>query len=1088
MTALPGIAGSLVPGQFLTEALDDDLVDGLDLQRRQLISWWQRAERECGPATGLHGIFDLIAMPLFGILGYRARQARFERDTARAWLEARAGIPVGLLVLPWASRAPSRWREAVAIAHDAGARWCFVLAPPYLSLVDARGQAARKAQDFRMPQVFGRRSCARFLLLCRPAAFAGVAGGARESLPPIESLLDRAASHQGRVRRDLEHGVLSALGSLSAVLGGRSSATSRAARAAIPDEALTLIYRVLFLLFAESRELVPRHHPAYAGSYEIGALCREAMAGSTAPGLWDALAAITRLSRTGLRDADLIVRPFNGRLFARASAPSLEPVRPIARATAASTRRDAALQSALVALGTRSSPAGRQRIAYGDLGVEELGAVYERVLDVDAPAGGGGHSQLRKQSGTFYTPQALTEFVVRRTLAPLVAGRNADEILSLRVVDPAMGSGAFLVATCHFLAAAYEQALVEEGRAGAGDFDDVERANMRRLVAERCVSGVDVNPTAVQLARLSLWLTTLAGGKPLSFLDHRLRHGNSLVGATPGDLARVHASRRQRGPAMLPLFDEPEFEHSMRRVAGPLADLARRRDDSVEDVRAKEAAWQQITGRGSPLARWRLACDVWCGRWFIEPRWSPQEIRALLDSILKQDATLGAAWTSRALNSVAAAAREQSFFHWLLEFADVFHDADGRGRDDAGFDAVVGNPPWEMVREDGGGRRDLVRFIRESGVYADSGRGHLNLYQPFVERTLQLLRPGGRAGLVLPWGLATDDGTAGLRARLLDRGAIDTLVGFDNASGIFPVHRGVRFMTLIATRGGGAAGFRSRFGVRDVEDIERLPGRDDPLQTAYPVRLSTAAIAAIGGRLRRIPDVRRPSDLALLERLATSYPPLGSDRGWHARFGRELNATDDRRSFGSQGLPVIEGKHIEPFVVKVSASDTRILASEAARLLPHRRHERARLAYRDVSASTNRLSLIAALVPGGVVTTHTLFCLRTPIAIRQQYFLCGLFNSYVLNAIVRMLMGSHVTTSLVESLPVPVWMGSRLERRIAQLAHRIARGRGGLDAAAALQAAVARLYGLDRAALTQLLTGFPLIPEDERTRALAIAL
>jgi hypothetical protein len=1082
MTALPGISGSLLPGQFLAEGIDVGMAGNVEAPRRQLIGWWQRAEQSCGPATGLRALFDLVAMPLFGILGFRAHQARFDREPARAWLETRTGVPVGLLMRPWASRAPASWRDAVAIAHEVGAAWCFVLAPPFLSLVDARGQATRRSMEFRMPQAFDPRSCARFLLLCRPSAFDRPQKDISSTASTLEALLARAASHQGRVRRDLEHGVLSGLDALTGVLGGRT----------LPkfDEALTVIYRVLFLLFAESRDLVPRRHPAYAGSYAIGTLCREAMAPAPIPGLWEALAAITRLSRTGLRSADLIVRPFNGRLFARASAPSLEPSRPAARPTRSTTRRDAALQRTLVALGTRSSAAGRQRIAYGDLGVEELGTVYERVLDVDAASGGrprGGHSQVRKQSGTFYTPQALTEFVVRRTLAPLVDGRTADEILGLRVVDPAMGSGAFLVAACHFLASAYEHALVEDGRADGAGFDEAERANTRRLVAERCLAGVDLNPTAVQLARLSLWLTTLSSGKPLSFLDHRLRHGNSLAGTTPGDLERTEISRAGGASRALPLFADLDFEHSMSRVAGTLTDLTYRRDDSVDVVKAKEAAWQQIAGGRSPISRWRLACDVWCARWFVAARWSPQELRALLDSVLKDGRVPRVPWISRALNDAATAARDHAFFHWPLEFADVFHDGDGRPLAAAGFDAVLGNPPWEMVREDAGARRDLVRFVRESGLYAASGRGHLNLYQPFVERALQLTRPGGRAGLLLPWGLATDDGAASLRGRLLDRGEIDTLVGLDNALGLFPVHRGVRFMALVSTPGRSVGEIRSRFGVRDVADIDRLPGRDDPLQTSYPIRLSATRISRIGGTLRRIPDVRRVSDLELLERLSGSCPALGSADGWHARFGRELNATDDRGSFGGEGLPVIEGKHLEPFVVDVGRTQTRIDTHEAARLLPDRRHEHPRLAYRDVSASTNRLSLIAAIVPAGVVTTHTLFCLRTPLPIGQQHFLCGLFNSYVLNAIVRMLMGSHVTTSLIEALPVPAWTGARLDRSIAWLARRCARSPRGSAGSAALQAAIARLYGLTRGEFAQLLTGFPLVAEEERARALAMA-
>src|SRR6185503_14412860 len=135
----------------------------------------------------------------------------------------------------------------------------------------------------------------------------------------------------------------------------------------------------------------------------------------------------------------------------------------------------------------------------------------------------------------------------RRTLAPLVHGATTDDILALRVVDPSMGSGAFLVAACRFLSDAYERALVDEGRSADTDLDSDARAEIRRLVASRCLAGVDANPVAVQLARLSLWLTTLARDKPLSFFDHQLRCGDSLVGASPDDLWRAPSSGRRAG-------------------------------------------------------------------------------------------------------------------------------------------------------------------------------------------------------------------------------------------------------------------------------------------------------------------------------------------------------------------------------------------------------------------------------------------------------------------------------------------------------------------------------------------------------------
>jgi hypothetical protein len=225
------------------------------------------------------------------------------------------------------------------------------------------------------------------------------------------------------------------------------------------------------------------------------------------------------------------------------------------------------------------------------------------------------------------------------------------------------------------------------------------------------------------------------------------------------------------------------------------------------------------------------------------------------------------------------------------------------------------------------------------------------------------------------------------------------------------------------------------------------------------VRLSPDAIRRIGGASRRIPDVRRPASLDWLLKIALAFPRLGDRAGWAAEFGRELNVTEDRSSFGPDGLIVIDGKHIGPFAVNTAASTRRITAHRAARLLPDGRFARLRLGYRDVSGASNRFTLIAAVIPANVVTTHTLFCLRTPLPLDQQYFLCGIFNSAAVNAIVRMLMGGHVTTSLVESLPVPLWTGAPEQLRVAALAKRLAAGPGDAGSMEELNRLVDAMYG-----------------------------
>lgn len=1106
---LPGISGTLLPARFiaardwraLAQSERDDARARTNLARRQadFDRWWRGVERNCGPATGIRAIADHVAAPLAGLLGYRVESMAFHGPRGTLTLAsphrvvasaAAARGAMAMIVLPWSSRPSMAWRDLAAHARALGSGWGFVLAPPHLSLVDCRGHAVRRSVEFLLPDAFSAPSIAAFQALA--GARNARATRSDTGTTRLDAIVDEAARFADGVRRDLQQGVLAALTTLAGVIDGPPGARF--------DEALTIVYRVLFLLFAESRDLVPRRHPTYRDAYTVGALASQAVDARrhadarASRGLWAGLGAMTRLSRAGCEAGDLVVRPFNGHLFAREAAPSLEPAHAAPRPTRASMTQDQALGQALVALATRSAPGGRESIDYADLGVEQLGAVYERVLDLDPadrstwlPPPAARHSRARKESGTFYTPQALCDFVVRRTLTPLVSGATADGILSLRVVDPAMGSGAFLVSACRFLAAAYERALVDEGRIAAVELDEDERADFRRLVAERCLFGVDANGAAVHVARLSLWLATLARGKPLTFLDHRLRVGNSLIGSWPDRLRRVpETTRRTSRPATLPFADLSTLEAPMRDVVRPLSALALRRDDTADDVRAKESAWRTISGADSPLRAWRLAADVWCARWFSPDAGSAAETRAVIDALLGGDRTIGASHLARRLAEGSEVAKRLGFFHWALEFPDVFYDDLGAARDRPGFDAVVGNPPWEMLRRDDGARttpRPLVNFLRQSGMYPATDRGQVNLYQPFVERALSLARAGGRVGLVLPWGLAVDEGARSLRARLFDTTRLDVVVGLDNAAGLFPIHRGLRFMVVTTQPGGRTAGGRGRFGVRSAGELADLPGGDAELgETPWPVGFATDG-AGLGGAARRIPDARRPGDLALAERLAREFPRLGDPQGWGAAFGRELNATEDKAAFGPTGLRVLDGRHLSPFRVAARASERRITPSAAERALSDGRYRRPRLGYRDVSGVGNRVSLIAAIVPAGIVTTHTVFCLRTPLPLLRQHFLCACFNSYVANAIVRLLMGGHVTTGLVEDLPMPVWQGGASDRRLARLAARLARSPWSADLEARLQAAVARRFGLDARTFAALLDGFPLVPAADRERA-----
>ena len=308
----------------------------------------------------------------------------------------------------------------------------------------------------------------------------------------------------------------------------------------------------------------------------------------------------------------------------------------------------------------------------------------------------------------------------------------------------------------------------------------------------------------------------------------------------------------------------------------------------------------------------------------------------------------------------------------MLEFPEAYFDEQGRPLANPGFDAVLGNPPWDILRANSGEKP----FFRTSGVYRHQGGGHINRYQVFVERALTLARRGGRVGLVLPSGFATEHTAAPLRRHVLAHSNVDTISGFDNRKAIFPIHRSVRFMICTSTVGAPTNRIACRFGIDDPATLESIPDAgDQATRLSHPITLTQALITALSGDKLTIPDLRSEADVRTVEGIVHRVPRLGDADGWNVRFGRELNATDDRRHFHTSrgGLPVLEGKHIESFRAHPHRASQRISETAAARLLDAAQtFMRPRLAYRDVASSTNRVSLIAAILPAGVVTTHSI--------------------------------------------------------------------------------------------------------------------
>ncbi len=671
---LIGLSGSLVSHHFAERVLRDEFAGRLGeatarIAFSRFARWWMAASAQLGPASSIRAIWDVAAVPLAEQLGFTVTADSHSLRNARCAGLTAAGVRVELLATTWDESLDNLWRDAVRHAIVRDVPWILCTNGRQLRLVDGKRTYSRAYVQFDLKHAAAHIGTFNILwALLRAESFA--ARG--QAIPLIAELVRSSARHGEAVSRSLRHGVVEAVQHL---LSGLHQCERRDL-SQLFDESLTVVYRVLFLMFAESRGLVPSWHPVYRDSYTIESLRERVERPGESRGVWEALQAIARLANQGCRAGTLFVPPFNGRLFSPARSPLAETC----------AVDDELAAKAVAALSATRERKQRTRIDYRDLGVEQLGAVYESILDYEPvfaePPNGvllrrGGDA--RKSTGSFYTPQSITDYVVRRTLHPLVEDATAEGIMGLRVVDPAMGSGAFLVSACRYLARAYERALIREGSAQASDVREEDRALFRRQIAQRCLFGVDLNPTAVQLARLSLWLATLSAGKPLTFLDHHLVTGDSLLGASPADLMRQPpGARAARARSLASCRSIPTRISSPRSLTRwPSADGWRKQTMTrpTSCVR-RRSGWNGYARTSS----WKSIADLWCACWMWpdrEQRPEPAVFASLADKIRTGTSALSETVSARLLEEAAEIARQRRFFHWTFEFPEAYFDAAG---------------------------------------------------------------------------------------------------------------------------------------------------------------------------------------------------------------------------------------------------------------------------------------------------------------------------------------------------------------------------------------------------------------------------
>lgn len=789
--------------------------------------------------------------------------------------------------------------------------------------------------------------------------------------------------------------------------------------------ALTLLYRLLFVLYAEDRNLLPSHERGY-DDYSLRKLRTELQErvdrndtfSARQTGIWDRVKAIFRSIDEG--DSSIGLPPYNGGLFDTKQHPLLTRTQ----------LNDAAIGTALDRLSRRHDDSGRKRINYRDLSVQHLGSIYERLLEYAVvPKNGGTGIELnpfaRKASGSYYTHDDLVQVIIRRTVGPLIEERKtifaekadalrsakepfgkrietladldpATSILDLKICDPAMGSGHFLVSLVDYLAdqileattwakdqvdwpslkEPYQSPLTvrigvirQRIRSGAdannwkidnSQLDD--RHIVRRMILKRCVYGVDKNAMAVELAKVALWLHTFTVGAPLSFLDHHLRWGDSLFGEWVRPVEDMLAARGG-------MFLNPSVAQAKNSAKGML-EVEGLTDADIVEVKSSAAKFSGVEQATAPLARFM---DVVHALRWLEPddKDGKGTIQAFLDGQLGDALAIangtttpkgkGADIFTKLLADARALVSEQRFLHWEVAFPGVWTDWES-AEPTGGFDAVIGNPPWDRMKlqdvewfaarrpeiarlEKAADRKKAIKVIeknedplwfeyqlaaqraeaaakvaRQSGQYPLLARGDIDLYALFVERSRRLLKPDGISGLLIPSGIASDLNTSEFFRTVTGNGHLSALIDFWNkrsdGENFFPdVYYRFKFCMFIS--GGRKRKFASAlcaFYLRSVHDTEN-PER------AFP--MSAQDFLNVNPNTGTAPIFRTRRDAQLTTAVHSRIPVLmdrrqkPTKRVWPIAYTNMFHMANDSEAFRNRqelerdGFYLVPGGHMK---------------------------------------------------------------------------------------------------------------------------------------------------------------------------------
>jgi len=701
--------------------------------------------------------------------------------------------------------------------------------------------------------------------------------------------------------------------------------------------------------------------------------------------------------------------------------------------------------------------------------VEEIGSIYESLLEFTPrisesqveiegrqipantfyldPRGLG-----RKTSGSYYTPPSLVNELIKSALVPVMEDhikavvpdydselvealteeeRKAAEgaILALNVVDPAAGSGAFLIAANNKLAQ-------ELARIRSGEYfppEDVTR-HARRDVLAHCIYAVDLNPMAVELCKVSLWINAAVEDAPLNFLDHHIRWGNSLVGASPelikdgipnnaykpvtGDDKKYSAALKKQNRAELKgqmgLMRETTIK-----IQEDLQNWRRISQLAEDDPNQAEAVYYAYFGSDDYWEQ-RLPYDLWTAAFFApidksQPIPTTQDVRqAQNDSdLVNGDVKVQAHHL----------AEQYHFFHWNLEFPEIYSE-----KDNDGFDVVLGNPPWDVIQEDSDVDKNQ-NFAKTKNWFKETSfsilKGRRDLYKLFIVKSLQLCSNSGRAGFITPFGMFVESDSTDLRRRLFADGSVIELGHFQNHrkaffNGLDSRYRFVKYLHSPMPTFSHSYSTVVR-SPSDIGDEKWITSTKEELEIELGENYEAILYPNENYYSLHNDLVQRLKSVSLL-----SYHVIA-----------EFHATTDKNKGLLKKTPVSKGdwrilknRSIHQFDHQFSEPDLYIAQRNVVEKLQQKGLdesiwlESSRLLFRDIARNDDTRTLLSCIAPPGFVSSYD-----TPMIVPKYksletlndtlFFTCGVLNTFIFDFLIRPFVDKHIKGYVLNRLPIP---------------------------------------------------------------------